>query len=147
MHRQFEDIVADFDALNARDFDDTNPSAAGWERLYGLCEEMRTVNAVGICAPVMFRTIERLDDVELGTPGPLVHTLEIWRGGYESFLAESVRRKPSPLTVWMINRIVNAHPPDEDAWLSLLQAVADHSLASEVTKANAREFVRYQTRS
>jgi hypothetical protein len=66
----------------------------------------------------MFRTMERLDGVELGTPGPLVHTLETWRGGYEKLLAESARRKPTSLSVWMVNRILNVRPPDSDSWLA-----------------------------
>jgi hypothetical protein len=49
------------------------------------------------------------------------YTLESWPGRYEALLAESVRRKPSPLTVWMVNRILNARSPDADAWLTLLR--------------------------
>jgi hypothetical protein len=60
---------------------------------------MRAVNDPGACAPVLFHTMERLDGVELGTPGPLVHTLETWSGGYEKQLVHSARRKPTPFSV------------------------------------------------
>ena len=66
--------------------------------------------------------MERLDGVELGTPGPLVHTLETLRGGYEMLLAESVRRKPTLLSVWMVNRILNVNPPDAESWLCCSEA-------------------------
>ena len=92
----------------------------------------------------MFRAVERLDGVDLGVPGPLVHTLETWRGGYERLLAESVRRKPTLLSVWMVNRILNVRPPEADSWLALLRGVADNPTASDETKAQAKLFIEHQ---
>ena len=69
MPRHISEIAADFDALKARDFGYTNVESDGWERLYRLCEEMRELNDAVTCAPVMSDTMERLDEVELGTPG------------------------------------------------------------------------------
>jgi hypothetical protein len=145
MPRQVAEIAADFDALTARDFDYANPGARGWEQLDELCDEMRAVNDPATCAPVMFRTMERLDGVELGTPGPFVHTLEAWRGGYVNLLTQSIRRKPTPLSVWMVNRILNARPPDTESWLALLRSVADNPAASVETKSEAERFIKYQT--
>jgi hypothetical protein len=145
MPRHFDQIAADLDALTARDFDYANLGSAGCDRLYHLCDEMREINDASTCAPVMFHTMERLDDIELGTPGPLVHTLESWRGAYEALLAESIQRKPSPLTVWMVNRILNTRPSEADAWLALLRIAMSHPSASEATKADAADFLRRQT--
>jgi hypothetical protein len=144
MRRSLQEIAADFAALLAIDFDDVNATARGWERLNELCEEMRAVNDAATCAPVLFHTMERLDGVDLGTPGPLVHTLENLRGSYESLLAESIRRKPVPLAVWMVNRILNANPPDAEAWLALLRSVADNPAASTHTRARAVHYLKYQ---
>jgi hypothetical protein len=145
MPRNIAEIAADFDALTSHDFDHANRSARGWERLDVLCDELLSINDPEVCAPVLLRTMERLDGTELGTPGPLVHTLETWRGGYEELLAQSVRRKPTPLSVWMVNRILNVSPPDAESWLELLQSVADNPAASEETKADAERFLKYQT--
>jgi hypothetical protein len=145
MTRRLDDIVADFDSLRPWDFADQNTGANGWERLEYLCGEMRAINDVVNCAPIIFRTMERLDDAELGAPGPLVHTLETWRGGYEELLIESLNRKPSPLAVWMVNRILNAKPSDKATWLKVLRNVADHPEASSATKARALHFLKYQT--
>jgi hypothetical protein len=139
------EIATDFDCLAAIDFDYSNVEANGWARLNSLCDELRELNDASACAPIMFRTMERLDNVELGTPGPLVHTLEAWRGKYETLLVESVRRKPSPLTVWMVNRILNTHPPDGDVWLGLLASVLQNSSASDSTKSDAADFLQRQT--
>lgn len=144
MPRHIDEIAADFDALEASDFDYRNAQAAGWERLEFLCEEMRELNDVALCAPVMFRTMERLDEVELGTPGPLVHTLEYWRGGYEAYLVESIHRKPSFLAVWMVNRILNRHP-GTGAWLAVLRTAMNHPLACDATKTAAAAFFQHQT--
>jgi hypothetical protein len=138
-------IAADFDALAAVDFDYSNVEANGWAELDRLCEEMIELNDASTGAPVMFLTMERLDNVELGTPGPLVHTLESWPGEYETLLAESVRRKPSPLAVWMVNRILNTQPADSDVWLALLASVMENSSASESTKSDAADFLQRQT--
>src|SRR5262249_52161463 len=92
-----------------------NAGARGWERLDELCDEMRAVDHPAACAPVMFRTMERLDGVELGNPGPLVHALETWRGSSEKLLAQSVRRKPTPPWGWMVNRRLKARLPDSES--------------------------------
>lgn len=146
MSQNIAEIAANFDALTAHDFDYANTGARGWERLDELCDEMRAINAPALCAPVMFRTMERLDGVELGTPGPLVHTLETWRGGYEELLAQSVRRKPTALSVWMVNRILNASPSDAESWMTLLRSVADNPAASAEAKTEAAGFIEYQSR-
>jgi hypothetical protein len=145
MPRSVSQIAADFDALAAIDFDYSNLEADGWAKLDRLCDEIRELNDASACGPIMFRTMERLDNVELGTPGPLVHTLESWRGEYETLLAESVRRKPSPLTVWMVNRILNTQPPDSDVWLALLAGAMDSPSASDSTKSDAADFLQRQT--
>ena len=144
MPRSVSQIAADFDALAAIDFDYSNVEADSWEKLDRLCDEMRELNDASVCAPIMFRTMERLDNVELGTPGPLVHTLESWRGEYETLLAESVRRKPSPLTVWMVNRILNTQPPDSGMWLALLASAMENPSASDSTKSDAADFLQRQ---
>ncbi len=142
MPRAIDEIAADFDALTERDFEYTSIGPAGWDRLDRLCDEMRVLNAPDLAAPVLFRTMERLDGVDdLGSPGPLVHTLETWPGRYERFLRESIRRKPTLLTVWMVNRILNTQLANADEWLELLRSVSGHLLASANTKASALMFL------
>ena len=147
MPRRIEEIAADLEALEPPDFDDHSTGPDGLERLGRLCDEMLALGDISSCAPALFRTIERLGDADLGSPGPLVHALESWRGGYEPFLAESVRRKPTPLSAWMLNRLLNARPPDAGAWLDLLRSIAPHPMASDETKAAAAGFLEYQNRS
>ncbi len=145
MARSVAEIAADFDALSDSDFDPANRCAKGYERLYSLCDELRAINDPAVCVPILFHTMERLDNEELGNPGPLVHTLESWGGNYEAMLAESVRRKPVRLSVWMVNRVLNVAPPDSESWMALLRSVAENPTASEGTKAQADDFIEYQS--
>jgi hypothetical protein len=59
-------------------------------------------------------------------------------------LAESVRRKPTPLTVWMVNRVLNANPQDADFWIDLLAGIERAPGVSAEAAAEARQFLTYQ---
>jgi hypothetical protein len=41
-----------------------------------LCDELIESGHDEIAIPVLFRTLERLGDVDIGTPGPIVRTLQ-----------------------------------------------------------------------
>ena len=64
---------------------------------------------VGIEAtePIL-RFMEEHPSIELGMPGALVHFAEKFYGrGYEEKLIESISRRPTRHTVWMLNRVIN----------------------------------------
>ena len=144
----YEEITAGFRALQASDFDYKNINARGWERLAELTDALMTVPDAEKAIPEMFSVMERLPDADLGSPGPLVHTMERWRGGYEHELVDSVRRCPSILSVWMVNRILNTDLPDDTrrSYMSLLNEVATHTTAPEPVREDARRFVDFQMR-
>jgi hypothetical protein len=132
--------------LQASDFDEWDPQAQGPENLTAICDTILEEGLVLDCASVMFEVMERLDTVELGSPGPLVHVLESATPAHEPHLEDSIRRKPSPLSVWMVNRILNTKRSDRARWLELLRLAATHPLAAETTRADALAFVEYQSR-
>ncbi|MEN3308589.1 MAG: hypothetical protein V7603_4791 [Micromonosporaceae bacterium] len=142
------ELAAQLDSLHAADFDDMNPTADGPERLQAVCDELAERDDPERWAPLLFSLLERLDSVDLGSPGPAVHTLEgrAWPG-YRNLLAESVRRKPTPLTLWMVNRVLNASPPDAADWLALLAHAAEAPGVSAEAAAEARQFLGYQRRA
>lgn len=143
MSRSFESVSADFDALAAGDFEDSGREPENIDRVNGLCDELLAIGDAAACAPVLIRTLERLGDGFVGSPGPLVHALESGHA-YESLLAESVRRKPTRYTVWMVNRILNAGPDDPDLWLDLLRNAAQHPDASMETKIAVADYLEFQ---
>jgi hypothetical protein len=136
-------VVAELAALTPRDFDPMVLDAAGEERLQQACQELLAHYDPKVWAPALFALMERLDESDLGSPGPIVHTLEAC-AGYRPLLAESLRRKPTSLTTWMANRILNADPVDADDWLDLLQGAAEHPKASPRARTDAREFLHHQ---
>jgi len=86
-------------------------------------------------APVL-RFMEESPACEFGTPGALVHFVERFHGkGYEDLLIESIRRRPTSHTVWMLNRILNAtrEPERRRRLIDLLREARDHPLADTRT--------------
>lgn len=70
--------------------------------------------------------MESNPSVELGSPGPLVHFVEQFhRRGYEEKLLESIERRPTRHTVWMLNRLINGtcDPCIKQRLLEALRAV------------------------
>lgn len=114
-------------------------------RLYQLFEGFGELPHREAAMPAMFALMERWPDAELGSPGPLVQELEAI-AGYEPLLAESVLRQPTDLTVWMLNRILNALPEGSDhaLWLARLQAASTHAKAPDFVRESAQHFLLHQ---
>jgi hypothetical protein len=146
MPRSLETIVHDLNALTAEEFAYRKPTDRGLVRLDAICDDVRGLPLPSAAFPEFFRLMERLSDSDLGSPGSLVHTMERYAGAYEDLLAESVSRKPTGLSVWMVNRILNGPTTDKRKWMEILTIAADHPAASQVTREQARRFVVVQQR-
>lgn len=140
-------LIDELKSLSASDFDDTNSDANGTERLDSICDRALALEDPSSVFPEFFGLMERLPDADLGSPGPLVHVMEKHAGQYEADLMASVHRKPTALTVWMVNRIVNANRADKQTWMDLLRTSAGHPEAPESVREIARGFLRLHTRS
>jgi hypothetical protein len=94
-------------ATIVREIDGFMPTDGSWLRLDDLLGELyqQPVDAQGIAA--MLRVFERfpLDD-GAGVAWSIVHGLESLPG-YEPYLVDSLRRRPSELGVVMLNRMLN----------------------------------------
>ena len=138
-----EDIVSGLRALKADDFADGMPDA-----LYELTDAVKALQSPEAAIPDLFLLMERLYDCDLGSPGPIVHTLESL--DYESELVASIRRRPTALTVWMVNRSLNSSLPPErrQFYLDLFAHVLKHPDADDVARDLANDFIEFQkTRS
>ncbi len=61
-----------------------------------------------IIMDTLFSILESNPDEDFGMPGQIVHFLEsFYKNGYEEKLLESLQRKPTSHTVWMLNRVIN----------------------------------------
>lgn len=89
-----------------------------------------------------FHFIERNAHADLGSPGPLVHFIERHYPRYCRHLVESVERHPTTHTLWMLNRILNGRPSDEERaeLLKLLAAIAGSEGADPELRQQSRRF-------
>jgi hypothetical protein len=142
---KYEEIIAGFRGLQASDFDYNNADARGCERLAELTDALMSIPHAEKAIPELFSVMERLPDADLGSPGPLVHTLERLHG-YEEELVSSIHRRPSLLSVWMVNRILNTDLPDDArlSFIALLNEATTHPNAPESVREDARSFVELQ---
>ena len=133
-------IIAALDKFEPSDYDAHN--------LVRLCEifsGFRSLRQRGRGMPAIFSLLERFPDAEFGSPGPLVHELEAIPD-HLPLLRDSLRRRPTHVTVWMVNRLLNTElsRDQREAWLSELRAASEHPLASEQTRKFAEEFLEHQ---
>ncbi|MEX2214615.1 MAG: hypothetical protein WD768_10830 [Phycisphaeraceae bacterium] len=133
-------------ALDAFEADSTD--AATVSALYGLTEEFDTLanEDKAQVIPAMFRLMERWPEADLGSPGPLVHSIEsLGVPMYEALLVESVRRQPMYLNLWMVNRILNTAPagPRRTALLALLLDVRADPKWAGLPSDVATGFLKY----
>jgi len=87
--------------------------------------------------------MEKNPDIEYGMPGPLVHFVEKFYGnGYEAKLVESIKRKPTKHTLWMLSRVINGSSEfAKKEYLSLLTDIFSETvLVDEEIKSEAKEF-------
>jgi hypothetical protein len=95
----------------------------------------------------MINLLERHPHVEFGTPGQPVHTIESYSGHYEDLLMESLDRQPTFITIWMLNRIINAAEGSEKGKLiDKMKSFMTHPSAGEEAKDAAKDFYMFQTK-
>jgi hypothetical protein len=94
---------------------------------------------------LLFNVFERHPEADDPVFWGIMHALESI-SGYEPFLLESVRRKPSAFGVFMLNRLLNAeqHGINGADLLQLLTEASTHPLASPSVKEDALGFIEYQ---
>jgi hypothetical protein len=100
--------------------------------------------------PVL-RFMEAHPTKDYGAPGALVHFVERFhRDGYEEKLVESVERKPTLQTVWMLNRVINGtkqpdngtkQPDARRRFVATMECVLLSPLADDLTRDSAKHYV------
>lgn len=100
MNNQVQELINNLEtAVTRDDFVD---------RTYEVVDKLIVLDdAFDAIAPIL-RLMENYPNVEYGRPGPLVHFVErYYKKGYEEKLIDSLKRRPTKHTVWMLNRIIN----------------------------------------
>jgi hypothetical protein len=95
-------------------------------------------------AEAVFRFIEANPELEYGMPGALVQFAERFhRRGYEPLLLASVRRHPTRVTTWMLNRLLNGtrEPAVRADYLDAMRGISVSPLADAETRDEALHFL------
>ena len=96
--------------------------------------------------PLLFDWFEAHAGQDVGSPGAFVHFIEEKLDFFQLLLA-SLARKPTGITVWMVNRIANtaASAPELQQWINVLQAALVHPQADQVCRDQTQNFLDRQT--
>ena len=85
--------------------------------------------------------MERHPLSDFGMPGAIVHYVEqFYKNGYEDLLTESVIRRPTLHTVWMINRIKNAGE-NSAKYEKILSDILERQDVENEIKNSVKEFL------
>lgn len=100
------------------------------------------VEGVGIEAVTpLLELMERHPMDDFGMPGAIVHFVErFYKNGYEELLIESVKRRPTMHTVWMLNRVMNGSENKND-YLEIMKEVTERSDIEEAIKNSTSKFM------
>lgn len=131
-----EEVTAELDAI---------ASEADFAfRSDGLTERWAVAGAGSETIEPILRFMESHPDVDYGSPGPLAHFVErFYRNGYEDHLIQSIRRKPTTQTAWMLNRLINGtrDPSTRRNLIELMVAARDNANAGEQAKIELAHFI------
>lgn len=92
----------------------------------------------------ILRFMEDHPAMDFGSPGALVHVIEkLYGAGYEGALTESVLRRPTAHTAWMLNRVINVAKDEAQRrqFISALRGIASNASADDETKERAAGFL------
>jgi len=92
----------------------------------------------------ILRFMEEHPDLDYGMPGPLVHFMEeFYLKGYEERLIESIGRRPTILTVWMLNRLLNGTEASakRQALLQAMRRAAINPKTDQDTRDSIQHFL------
>lgn len=94
----------------------------------------------------MLRLIEENSNLDFGDPGPMVHFMEsYYHRGYEQFLIQSIERKPTVHTIWMLNRILNdPNLLNRQMYIEMLNELMTRTDLDKSVAEEIQTFLSYQ---
>ena len=91
-------------------------------------------------APLL-QLMERHPLFDFGVPGAIVHFVErFYKRGYEELLIDSVKRRPTMHTVWMLNRIINGSE-NKEKYIKIMKDIIIRTDIEEEIENQAIAFI------
>jgi hypothetical protein len=130
-----QEISNQLDQIAARD----DFASASWE----LAEKWKALGVGVEAVDPILQFMENHPAIDYGTPGALVHFTErFYQKGYDEKLIESVRRKPTVHTAWMLNRLING-TKDDAAKKQLVEIMSQAKSSLQADPATVQEIEHY----
>jgi hypothetical protein len=134
------------DAMDARTVTEQLVAALASTEFPALCDSWIVAGAGFETVEPVLRFMEDNASLDFGTPGPLVHFVERFYGdAYVTLLLESIARKPTEHTVWMLNRVINgteADPARRERLVHAMEQACRHPLADSAAVNSATRFLK-----
>ncbi|MCX7111599.1 MAG: hypothetical protein NTX45_16035 [Proteobacteria bacterium] len=114
------------------------------DRSEKLVELLSSSSTAKVAIEPILRFMENHDTWDYGSPGPFVHFIESYYGnGYEQLLIDSIKRKPTLHTLWMLNRIINGEkkPERKSFYLKAMSESANNKFVDQATQERAIHFL------
>jgi hypothetical protein len=110
--------------------------------------ELRQSAAGAWAIDAILQFMEREPDADFGAPGGLVHFIEAFPlEVYLPRLKASLERRPTPHTLWMLNRSINAASSNSERseLLALMQACEDHPFSRAEEREEVDNYLRHHS--
>ena len=109
-----------------------------------LIEKISDLNLGSASIEPLLYFIEEYPLVDFGFPGVIVHYLErFYKQGYEEKLIDSLNRRPTRHTVFMLNRLINGTTHKEE-YLLLMNDIIHRNDVEQEIKDDVQEFLDFQ---
>ncbi len=113
---------------------------------YDMEEKMELIkqNGAGIetVTPIL-EIMERHPLEDFGMPGAMVHFAEGFGEEYKLLLINSLKKRPSMHTVWMLNRCINGSA-NKDEYIALLKEISERTDIEKEIRDSAEDFYKFQ---
>jgi len=109
---------------------------------YDIMDELESLENPFEAVEPILRLIERSPHIDYGGPGPFGNFIEkFWHKGYEELLIESLQRKPTNYTIFLLIRICNdKNAPDRPRYIRIAKTYANSEYLSDFWKETIRNI-------
>ena len=145
MPKEINDYIIELEEL-IKEAHKTGDKYVFQDPAYDITDELEKLeNPFATVEPIL-RLIERSPDIDYGGPGPFGTFLEKFccKGlnmGYEELLIESLQRKPTNYTIFLLNRICNdKNDPNRPHYVKIIKTYANSDCLSDFWKEAIRSI-------
>lgn len=132
MDAHIQEFVSQLDAL-IQQAHKSGDKYAFIDPAYDLFDEIETIEHPFDFVEPIFLLLEKSPNIDFGGPGPIGSFLEkFYRNGYEDKLLQSLERKPTQYTVYLLSRCCNnSSDPNKEKYIALIRSYANSNFLNE----------------